>query len=70
MINPSKEQEEKWAKDKQYHFARFCWVNRNRKAPKSGVTWGELFERKEGINLHRYANLRMKEKLRNQQENK
>ena len=70
MINPSKEQEEKWAKDRRYHFARFCWINRHRKAPKSNITWGQVFERNEGVNLHHYANLKMKEKLRNQQESK
>lgn len=70
MLNPSKEQEEKWAKDRQYHFARFCWVRQNKIAPKSKLTWGQVFERNEGLTLHQYANLKMKEKLRNQQENK
>ena len=70
MLNPSKEQEEEWARLRQYHFARFCGVNRHRKAPKSQLTWGQVFERNEGIKLHSYARSKMKEKQRNQQENK
>ena len=70
MLNPSQEQEDEWARDRRYHFARFCWANRNRKAPKNQVTWGQLFEQKEGISLHSYAHSKMKEKQRNRQENK
>ena len=54
MINPSKEQEEQWAKDRRYHFARFCWIRRHKIAP-SGLTWGEVFGKNEGISLHKYA---------------
>jgi len=70
LINPSKELEEKWAKDRCYHFARFCWVHRNKIAPKSKLTWGQVFERNEGISLHHYANLKMKEKLHSRQGNR
>jgi hypothetical protein len=70
LVNPSKEQEEQWAKDRRYHFARFCWVNRHRKAPKSQLTWGQVFERNEGIKLHSYARSKMKEKQRSQRESK
>ena len=63
MLNPSQEQEEKWARDRRYHFARFCWAYKNKKAPKSKLTWGQVFERKEGISLNYYANSKMKEKL-------
>ena len=69
MINPSKEQEEQWAKDRRYHFARFCWIRRHKIAP-SGLTWGEVFGKNEGISLHKYARSKMKEKLRNQKESK
>jgi hypothetical protein len=70
LINPSEEQEAEWARDRRYHFARFCWIHRNKIAPKSQLTWGHVFERNEGISLHEYARLKMKEKQRNQQENK
>ena len=69
MINPSSEQEEEWARDRRYHVARLCWIRRHKIAP-CGLTWGKVFERNEGVNLHHYANLKMKEKLRNQQESK
>ena len=70
MLNPSQEQEEEWARDRRYHFARFCWAYKNKIAPKSKLTWGQVFERKEGISLHDYANSKMKEKLHSRQENK
>jgi hypothetical protein len=70
LINPSKEQEDKWDKDRRYHFARFCWVRRDKIAPKSNITWGQLFERNEGVSLHQYANSKMKEKLHNRKGNK
>ena len=37
---------------------------------RSNITWGHVFERNEGISLHEYARLKMKEKQRNRQENK
>ena len=61
MINPSKEQEEEWSTQRKLWFARFCWVNRYRKAP-SGITWAERFEKNEGVNLYEYARERMKAK--------
>ena len=70
VLNPSIEQEEEWARDRRYHFARFCWVYKNKIAPKSKLNWGQVFERNEGISLHQYANSKMKEKLHSRQGNK
>ena len=63
--------EDKYNEDqnlRRYHFARFCWVNRNKKTPTSGLTWGERFEQMEGISLDKYAEQRIQE--RNQREKK
>tara|TARA_R100001530_G_scaffold61068_1_gene44092 strand:+ start:293 stop:505 length:213 start_codon:yes stop_codon:yes gene_type:complete len=63
-----KEKYDKDQEDRRYYFARFCWVNRNKKTPTTGVNWGERFEQMEGISLDDYAKERIEE--RNQREKK
>jgi hypothetical protein len=38
------------------HFARYCWINRQKKAP-SGEKWGKVFEQKWGMTLKEYERL-------------
>ncbi len=48
-------------KDRQLHFARYCWKRRHQLAP-SGKTWGQVFENKEGLTLDQF-------KINKEQEN-
>ena len=41
-------------------FARKCWVDRHKMAP-SGITWGEVFAKKEGMTLDEFK-LKQEEK--------
>jgi hypothetical protein len=40
-------------KERQLHFARFCWKRRHQLSP-SGKTWGQVFESKEGLTLDQF----------------
>ena len=44
----------KLGEERRLHFARFCWVRRNKLAP-SGKTWSQVFANKEGLTLDQYA---------------
>ena len=72
MKNPSKEQEEEWAADRRLHFARFCWLNQNKGMEVRGeyLTWAQIFEKREGISLHKYARDRMDEREQQRQQEK
>jgi len=59
-----KERYDRDQENRRYHFARYCWVNRNRQTPTTGVTWGERFEQMEGISLDDYAKERIEERNR------
>jgi hypothetical protein len=41
-------------------FARHCWVRRYESVPGKDYTWGESFEKKEGMSLDEYKILRSK----------
>ena len=62
MTGFSREKYEREQAERRLHFARFCWVNRDKMTPKSRVTWEERFEQMEGISLNDYAKERMKER--------
>ena len=61
MLNPSKEQKEKWQRDIQLHSARYCWRKRYESCP-TGGNWGEWFKKKYKITLDEYAYQRRQEK--------
>jgi len=72
LLNPSKEQEEEWAYQRRLHFARYCWVNQHKRLQVRGeeLTWAQIFERKEGISLYKYARDRMDEREQQRQQEK
>jgi len=72
LLNPSKEQEEEWAYQRRLHFARYCWLNKNKSIEVRGqwLNWAQIFERNEGIPLHKYARDRMDEREQQRQQGK
>jgi hypothetical protein len=72
MLNPSKEQEEEWAYQRRLHFARYCWLNQYKTLNVRGevLTWAQIFEKREGIPLHKYARERMDEREQQRQKGK
>ncbi len=52
------EEREKLNEERQYYFARFCWKYQKYTTPSAKRTWGELFEKKEGMTLQQYQQLR------------
>ena len=48
-----REEFDRQSEERQLFFARFCWLNKNKTAP-SGLTWAQVFEKKEGITLREY----------------
>lgn len=63
--NVPPELEKKWAEDRRYHFARYCWVHQKKSIQcRDGqwLTWPQIFLRNEGISLWAYANMRKKKK--------
>ena len=55
--------EEEWNAKRIRMFAKFCWENKGRLAPGSGVTWEELFAKKEGQSLVYYITNFVRKKL-------
>jgi hypothetical protein len=72
LLNPSKEQEEEWASQRRLHFARYCWLNQYKTLNVRGevLTWAQIFEKREGIPLHKYARERMDEREQQRQKGK
>jgi|14_taG_2_1085336.scaffolds.fasta_scaffold11038_3 hypothetical protein len=73
MLNPSKEQEEKWAEDRRYYFARWCWVHQHETVQCSDNkwrTWEQVFLRNEGMNLDTYAKMKQAEQKQRLHEEK
>jgi len=67
-----KEQEEEWAYQRRLHFARYCWLNQHKTLNVRGevLNWAQIFERKEGISLYKYARDRMDEREQQRQKEK
>ena len=54
MTGFSREKSEREQAERRLHFARFCWVNRDKMTPKSRMTWEERFNQMEGVSLRDY----------------
>ena len=50
-------------KDRQLHFARFCWTRMHETAP-SGKTWATVFHEKEGMTLKQFKDMKDEDKQR------
>lgn len=53
MMNTTEKQERRWNQQRRHCFAKFCAERRHQLAP-SGITWAEVFLKKEGMTLDTY----------------
>ena len=53
--------------DRRLWWARKCWVNRYKSTSK-GITYGELFEKTEGLTLDQYKEQKQNEKAGKQED--
>ena len=58
----TKEQEAKWAEEKKYHAARWVWVRRRARTPKTMVTWEQWWEKMFQDNYREYTDKQMAKK--------